>query len=308
MAFFLNRDKLNVWIPKLIKEAEKEVVIIVPYIKLSNRILDALNVANDKNIQITIVYREDKIDLAEKNKLLSFGNLNLLHHPNIHCKCFYNGDLLIIGSMNLYAYSEENNREMGTLFSRNGIEFYENEYNKYGQLISDHDRKRVFDDAVFEVNEIINGATSEKLNHNNDKEHFSIDIIKTDEEKEIDYCAEINKYFENKKFKPINIRGNVWYSICRNYFDNLDVLFENKRVTLKFNIDDNKIRMIYDKWMQSYDEFEYEWFKYYWKYKGAEIYIYLNRDYDWESLSDEECYNKFRDVLSKMIDRYRVYF
>lgn len=38
MAKFLNTTLLNEWIPKLINETQKELVIIVPYIKTSERI------------------------------------------------------------------------------------------------------------------------------------------------------------------------------------------------------------------------------------------------------------------------------
>ena len=37
MAIFLNTTKLNEWIPKLINETKKELVIIVPYIKTSDK-------------------------------------------------------------------------------------------------------------------------------------------------------------------------------------------------------------------------------------------------------------------------------
>ena len=37
MAKFLNTTLLNEWIPKLIDETERELVIIVPYIKTSDK-------------------------------------------------------------------------------------------------------------------------------------------------------------------------------------------------------------------------------------------------------------------------------
>jgi phosphatidylserine/phosphatidylglycerophosphate/cardiolipin synthase-like enzyme len=122
MALFLNTNRFNEWLPKLISEAESELVIIVPYIQISNNIFKALNTADANGVEIILIYRENKLSVEEKNKLLLLNNISLLHHPNIHCKCYFNGDLLIIGSMNLYEYSEKNNREMGTLFSRIDLE------------------------------------------------------------------------------------------------------------------------------------------------------------------------------------------
>ena len=128
MPLFLNTKKLNYWLPKLISKAEKELVIIVPYIQTSERIFEALKIANSNQVEIILIYRENKLPIKEKEKLLSLNNINLLHHPNIHCKCYYNGEILILSSMNLYDYSEKNNREMGILACN---EFFNEDSNKY---------------------------------------------------------------------------------------------------------------------------------------------------------------------------------
>ncbi|WP_372758107.1 phospholipase D family protein [Mariniflexile sp.] len=97
------------------EESKEELILIVPYIQASENVLNALKIADNNGVEITLVYRENKLSDLEKNKLLALKNINLLHHPNVHCKCYYNGDLLIVGSMNLYEYSEKNNREIGML-------------------------------------------------------------------------------------------------------------------------------------------------------------------------------------------------
>tara|TARA_R110002050_G_scaffold261479_1_gene401441 strand:- start:205 stop:399 length:195 start_codon:yes stop_codon:yes gene_type:complete len=61
MAHFLNREKFNFWIPKLITKAEEEVLLIVPYIKTSETVLKALQKANRDNKRIVIIYRENKL-------------------------------------------------------------------------------------------------------------------------------------------------------------------------------------------------------------------------------------------------------
>jgi phosphatidylserine/phosphatidylglycerophosphate/cardiolipin synthase-like enzyme len=60
MALFLNTPKLNYWIPKLIEESKEELILIVPYIQTSENILNALNVADNKGVEITLIYRENK--------------------------------------------------------------------------------------------------------------------------------------------------------------------------------------------------------------------------------------------------------
>lgn len=63
----------------------------------------------------------------DKQKLKSIDNLNLMNHPNVHAKCHYNENYLLIASMNLYEYSEINNREMGVLFHRVNISEFGND-------------------------------------------------------------------------------------------------------------------------------------------------------------------------------------
>jgi hypothetical protein len=46
MAIFLNTPKLNYWINRLIKESQKELILIVPYIQTSQNIFNALVKAN----------------------------------------------------------------------------------------------------------------------------------------------------------------------------------------------------------------------------------------------------------------------
>ena len=87
--------------------------------QLSDRIYQCLVAANKRGVETVIIYRENKMKPRERAMLDVIDNLNLMHHPNIHAKCFYNEDYLLIGSMNLYEYSEKNNREMAILFERN---------------------------------------------------------------------------------------------------------------------------------------------------------------------------------------------
>ena len=301
MALFLNTEGFNYWIPKLIKEAEKELIIIVPYIQTSKNVLNALWKANKRGVQIVLVYREDKLSNDEKSKLLALDNINLLHHPNIHCKSYYNGNLLIIGSMNLYEYSQKNNREMGILLNK-----YEHEEIEFDGFGLSNDDESVFTDAIHEIREIINGAHLEKISENSKANNFNIEVIKTNEELEIDFCNRINKYYLNKKFKPIKVNENLWYSICENFYDKVDVVFEDNRVAIKFNLNPNELKIVYDKWMDTYNEFEFDWFKYYWNYYKQDLLIYRNGKFDWDNINSREMiHNNYKEMFEAVIKKYR---
>ena len=129
MAKFLNTTLLNEWIPRLVNETERELVIIVPYIKTSDKMYKSLHDANKRGVETTLVYRENNLTEKEKSKFQSLDNLNLMHHPNIHAKCYYNEKYLIITSMNMYEYSEINNREMGVLLHKEEIQDSKNSWN-----------------------------------------------------------------------------------------------------------------------------------------------------------------------------------
>lgn len=307
MAIFLNTSKLNYWIPKLIQEAEKELILIVPYIQTSDNIFKSLKTADKNNVEIILIYRENKLSVKEKDKLLSLKNINLLHHPNVHCKCYFNGELLIVGSMNLYDYSEKNNREMGTLFSRNIIELEEENKKNSFEVFNSSDNRDIFIDSIFEIKEIVNGSSIEKVSERTKSSSFEIDIIKTDEELEIERCNEINNYFLNKKFKPFEDSKDVWFSRCDNFFDKVDVVYQHHRLAITFNLEEMQLKKLYEEWMKTYNEFEFRGFKYYWNYYASDILVYRDNKFDWDSLewNDELRYKKTNEGINLVIKKYR---
>jgi phosphatidylserine/phosphatidylglycerophosphate/cardiolipin synthase-like enzyme len=102
MAEFLNTKKIRDYIEKIIETAERELVIISPYLQIDEYLINLLKNADARGVETTLVYKEQKVNDAERNKLKQIDNLNLLHHPNIHCKTYYNEKYLIITSMNLF--------------------------------------------------------------------------------------------------------------------------------------------------------------------------------------------------------------
>jgi sugar-specific transcriptional regulator TrmB len=91
MALFLNTQKISHWLNEIISGAEKELILIVPYIKTSNNIFESLQDADDRGVEIILIYRENKLNEKEKIKLFSLKNITILHHPNIHCKSLMSG-------------------------------------------------------------------------------------------------------------------------------------------------------------------------------------------------------------------------
>lgn len=291
MAKFLNTDLLNEWILRLIEETERELIIIVPYIKTSGRVYKQLFEANKRGVETTIVYRENKLTPEEKRKFEALDNLNLMHHPNVHAKCYYNEKYMIIGSMNLYEYSEKNNREMGVLLHR--VEIEENNC-----LGSNADDDTIFEDAIKEMQTIIKSSTFEKQSRETSTDGFEIDIIKTQKELIEEDCKIINKVFLHKKFAPKEVRGE-WQCVCENYYDHIDVLLEY-RAALSFNYPDDRVDNIFKRVIPNYHEFRFEGYKFYWNGPKASIYLYPDKKYSmWKNLSE----GKFTELMKNGIDQ-----
>ena len=310
MSHFLNREKFNFWIPKLITQADEEVILIVPYIKTSETVFNALKKADKDNKRIVIIYRENKLNDTEKEKLLTLKNLDLLHHPNIHCKCYYNGDLLIIGSMNLYEYSEQNNREMGVIFSCSEDDTIEKKYDvdyfEYDDLLS-------IEEPLKEIRQIVNGATLEKKSKITTEKGFKLLSIQTDFELALKHCEIFNKHFGNKVFRPIldekaMSEGLELYDIgCTNYYDNIDVIFERHRLKLYINLEINQKIRLHNLWKKDYDEYRFKGFKHYWNWHTQPIYIYRDSKYDfWDKYENnpEKSLSAYKKGLTKVFQYY----
>ncbi|WP_165764681.1 phospholipase D-like domain-containing protein [Flavobacterium cyanobacteriorum] len=173
---------------QIIDETERELIIISPYLQISEEIYLKLCYANSRGVETILIYRENQLSESERIRLLSLDNLNLMHHPTVHAKCMYNEKFLLIGSMNLYEYSAKNNREMGVVFER---------------TINDpwgSDDEDVFEDALEEINEIKNSAEMERASRETITEGFELEILKSKVEKSEEYLRNINKIFIYKKF------------------------------------------------------------------------------------------------------------
>jgi len=117
MVKFLTTTDTSAKIVKIIKQAKKELTLITPYIKLAQTIYDRLIEADKRNVNIRLVYgKKEKQEDLEKIKKLK--HLGLYFLENVHAKCYFNENLMVITSMNLHAFSQTTNREMGVQIKR----------------------------------------------------------------------------------------------------------------------------------------------------------------------------------------------
>ena len=120
MVEFLTTSDTSSRLERIIKEALRELVLVSPYLQISNNLLERLQDADKLQVKITLIYGKDQLKPEESEKLGDLKNLALYYYKNVHAKCFYNENHLIITSMNMYEFSEKTNREMGVFVHREG--------------------------------------------------------------------------------------------------------------------------------------------------------------------------------------------
>jgi len=117
MPQFLTTSGTSHWIENIIIKAKSELLFITPYLKLSPTLVQRLTETDRRNVRIQLVYGKSELHPNEKRQLEALANLELFYLENLHAKCYLNEHTLVVSSMNLYEFSEKNNREMGILLT-----------------------------------------------------------------------------------------------------------------------------------------------------------------------------------------------
>lgn len=116
MARFLTTKHIAAGIDDIIKESITLIIVVSPFLKLSQEYIERLQEAGDRNVSVLVIYgKQQSIDEATFKALKTVKNLELKFYEQLHAKCYINDTKAIITSMNLYDYSELNNREMGIM-------------------------------------------------------------------------------------------------------------------------------------------------------------------------------------------------
>ena len=118
MAEFLTTSGTSYNIENIIIEAKSKLILVSPYLQISKTFYERLKDASNKGVSIKIIYGKDELKPNERNSLADLKNVELFYFDNLHAKCYFNENKMVITSMNMYEFSEKNNREMGVLIDR----------------------------------------------------------------------------------------------------------------------------------------------------------------------------------------------
>lgn len=122
MAKFLTGNELNAELEKLFEQAEEQIILISPYIKLHDRFASTLRTKKDNSkLEIIIVFGKNEEDLSRSMKqedfnfFKEFPNIQIRYEKRLHAKYYSNESSAILTSMNLYNFSQDNNIEAGVM-------------------------------------------------------------------------------------------------------------------------------------------------------------------------------------------------
>ena len=191
MAQFLTTKGTAYGIEQVINEADSKLILLSPFLKISTMFINRLKDADNRKVNTTIVYGKDKLKREEKEKIAKLKTISLYYCENLHAKCYFNEQQMVLTSMNMYDFSEINNYEMGI-------------------LINKKDDAELFNRAVTEAMSIIRSSKKEE------KEAQSTEKKRSLREKKSSYAIK-NKGFCIGCHRSIIFNPDKPY--CRNCYD-----------------------------------------------------------------------------------------
>lgn len=123
MAQFLDTTAVSHELTQLIKKADEKLYLLSPYLQIAPPLKDLIRERDSRKIDIRVVYgKEEKLNPEDLSFLQDLSSVKVSFCENMHAKCYLNEHMAIITSMNLYQYSQQNNREMGIKIDNKDID------------------------------------------------------------------------------------------------------------------------------------------------------------------------------------------
>ncbi|NLO78124.1 MAG: hypothetical protein GX097_06485 [Methanomicrobiales archaeon] len=137
MAEFLDNTGSSPALTDLIKNSEKELYLISPYIKLTSINRNYIQNCEGKDFSINIIHRDDA-PLKNEDLLIlkNLKNVRIYSCADLHAKCYLNENFGVISTMNMYEHSQTSNWEMGVKFSKkDDRELFDNTYKEILSIV-----------------------------------------------------------------------------------------------------------------------------------------------------------------------------
>jgi len=136
MSEFITSGNIAFQIKKIITEARENIYIVVPALAMTRELYELLKDASERNINISFLYGNNELDPSEIATLAELKNFKLHCIPDINSRCYYNETVMLITSMNIYEFSDNNRFDMGVLIYRDSDrELYTKASNEISSMI-----------------------------------------------------------------------------------------------------------------------------------------------------------------------------
>ncbi|MFC2110874.1 phospholipase D family protein [Bacteroidota bacterium] len=211
MAKFLEGDNLNSALGNIFEEAEQELILISPYIKLPERFISKLKAKiNNYKLKIIIVFGKNEDDMSKSMKQGDFNffkelpNIQIRYQNNLHAKYYANEKASLLTSMNLHGFSHANNIEVGVLSKRNIIGKLANNVisNVSGEDSFDTEASKYFHNRVIDQSVLL-------FNKEPDYEDRAIGIGRKYSKTSSIRHDELSEFFANKpKYEKKSVKKN----------------------------------------------------------------------------------------------------
>lgn len=120
---FATREIINEGLNQILRKSKKQIFIVTPYIKLHQEIKNELQKLEKKDkVHVRILFgknsdeKSKSLSLSDLEFLKKIRNIDIRFEETLHAKFYCNEKTGILTSMNLHAYSQNNNIETGVVF------------------------------------------------------------------------------------------------------------------------------------------------------------------------------------------------
>jgi hypothetical protein len=115
MAKFKTTTGISSSLEEIIKNAKEKLILISPYLKINELMKQQLEDKNRLKLDVRLIYGKNELMPDESNWLKTMSYIRTSFCKNLHAKCYLNENIALVTSMNLYEFSQQNNKEMGIL-------------------------------------------------------------------------------------------------------------------------------------------------------------------------------------------------
>ena len=136
MSQFLNHMELHDQFETMIRNAEKDIIIITPVLKLNRKIQQLLEIKNKSNLRICIVHALSRLNSAQVAFLEHLKNVHNNVYPQLHASLYLSEKECIIGGLNLHEFYTQEKGAVGVLLnSKRDLASYQSAYNESQKII-----------------------------------------------------------------------------------------------------------------------------------------------------------------------------